>query len=211
MKIDLIKKESIKVVITTTKPWLGTVTADPEVYKRFIAEKATPEQVEEELSSLPPQERLGEMEVKGWTRFASDDRGLFIWDYMVKGFLKHAGEVLVSQHKIKAIRGKIDDLVNISPRKIYLEREGQLITKPDSVYERPLRGMTPQGPRVCLARSDLLEPPVNAEFTIEVLSGKKEEITLPLVLGLLDYGQFCGLGQFRNGGFGQFTWYALVK
>ena len=117
--MNLIKLEEIKVRISPSAPLLGTLTADPEVYKRFIADKVSASQQEEELQAL----QVKEEEKKGWTRFGKDDHGLFLWSYMVKGFLKHAGEVL---QPVKATRSKIDDVVDVKPRKLYLQRDKKI-------------------------------------------------------------------------------------
>jgi hypothetical protein len=184
---------------------LGTVPKDPEIYKSFIESKK-PAGIEENEAAT-----VEKIEDKGWTGFHSDDNGLFIYDYMIRGFLKNAGEVLqstidvekekkgvVSREKLKGIRGKIDRFVFVFPRKIYLDGK----TEPDGVVERPLRAMTMQGPRVTLARSDSVNEGINLFFSIKLVPNK--EISWEIIEKLLEYGELCGLGQFRNGSYGRF-------
>ena len=186
----------MRVKIRFTEPLLGAVPKDPEVYKSYIATKAPkPEEAEAEAVDVQATEE------KGWTGFLADEGGLFIYDYVIKGFLKHAGNVLKENVRVKNLRSKIDDLVFIFPRKIHLGKD-----KADGVLERPLRAMTLQGPRVTLARSDTVNAGTEIEFDITIIQnkGEKSEITEDLIWTLLDYGKFMGLGQFRNGSYGRF-------
>jgi len=77
------------------------------------------------------------------------------------------------------------------------------VQKPDGCLERPLRAMTMQGPRVTLARSDMIEAGATIDATIRVIGHK--EVNEELLYELLGYGEFKGLGQFRNGSYGSFT------
>ncbi len=191
--------------IRFTEPLLGTVPKDPEVYKRYIETKKPKETLEDESLSVE------KMEERGWTGFHLDEEGLFIYDYMIRGFLKTAGEVLgpglkgkklsrkglVETEKLFAIKSKIDKFVFVFPRKLYLGKK-----EPDGFIERPLRAMTPLGPRVTLVRSDFINPGATLGFRISII--KNLEINMDLVAKLLSYGQFSGLGQFRNGSYGRF-------
>lgn len=183
-------KKTFKIELLTEM--LGTVTKDPEVYKTYIESKK-PEEKNGEDEYLT----IDKVEEKGWTGFRRDDKGLFIYEYMVKGFLKNAGNILKDIVKIKALRSKIDNYVFILPRRIYI---GQ--NEPDGMIERPLRAMTAQGPRVTLARSDFIKAGKIIEFEIVLVSHK--ELKWKVIDELLEYGELMGLGQFRNGGYGRF-------
>lgn len=176
--------------IRTTTEMLGTVAKDPEIFRTYIESKKPPEIDEDES------ENIEKTELKGWTGFHKDDEGIFLYDYVVKGFIKNAGNVLKEVVKVKALRSKIDDFVFVFPRKIRLAKE------PDGVNERPIRIITAMGTRVALIRSDYLKEGVIIEFKIGLLPHK--EINWVLIDKLLEYGQFMGLGQFRNGGYGRF-------
>lgn len=170
---------------------LGTVPKDPEVYRSYVETKKPVSVGEDESLSVE------KIEEKGWTGFHKDEKGLFVYDYMIKGFFKNAGNVLKERVGIKNLRGKIDDYIFIFPRKIYLG-----VDKPDGSIERPLRAMTMQGPRVSLARSDYING--NREISFEIGWIALKGIDEALIRGLLEYGKLQGLGQFRNGGYGRF-------
>jgi len=184
--------EKRKYVIELKTEMLGTVPKDPEVYRTYIESKK-PEGVDEEEYL-----NVEKIEEKGWTGFHKDTNGLFLYDYMIKGFLKHAGNVLKAELKIAALRSKLNDFCFVFPRKIYLGKE-----KADGFVERPLRAMTQQGPRVALARSDYINAGQQIEFELGLLEHK--EIKWKTIDTLLEYGELAGLGQFRNGGYGRFV------
>lgn len=185
--------EQYAYVIKTETEMLGTVAKDPEVYRTYIESKK-PELLNGEDEYLT----VEKVEEKGWTGFHKDENGLFIYEYMIKGFLKHAGNIMKDVVKVKALRSKIDDFLFISPRRISL---GQ--NDPDGYIERPLRAMTMQGPRVTLARSDYIKEGKEISFTITLV--KHKELNIELVDSLLEYGKLSGIGQFRNGGYGRFS------
>lgn len=192
MENESIESRNFKIRFMTEM--LGTVAKDEAVFKNYIESKK-PESKNGEDESLT----IDKMEEKGWTGFHHDEGGLFIYEYMIKGFLKQAGNVLKDILKIKALRSKIDDFVFISPRKIYFTTRA---SEPDGFVERPLRCMTMQGPRVCLARSDYMNVGHELNFQINLI--KHKEINWKIVENLLEYGKLSGLGQFRNGGYGRF-------
>ena len=90
---SLIEFEKIDVTIRLIEPMLGTVAKDPKVYKRFIESKK-PVEVKGDESSTVDQTNVEDLELRGWTGFHKDEKGLFIYDYVVKGFLKNAGNIL---------------------------------------------------------------------------------------------------------------------
>lgn len=182
--------KTYKIELTTRM--LGTVTKDPEVYRTYIESKK-PEDKNGEDEYLT----VEKVEEKGWTGFHRDDTGLFIYEYMIKGFLKNAGNVLKAAQKIAALKSKIDSFVFITPRRITLGQK-----EPDGMVERPLRAMTARGPRVTLARSDFILAGKVIEFEVTLLPHK--EITWKVLDTLFEYGRLMGLGQFRNGGYGRF-------
>ena len=202
--------QKYKLSLMLTEPMLGTVPYDPEIYSSFIESKKPSNIKDDESASVEKRE------IKGWTGFHKDDGGLFIFDYMIRGFLKHAGNVIKEELKIKALRNKISKFVFVFPRKIYLG-----IDKPDEIIfcgphgpidreaeERPLKCRTPQGERVSLARSDTVKEGRIFDCEIHVLApGVISETTIRKIL---DYGQYQGLGQFRSGSFGRFD-YELKK
>lgn len=191
-----------KVSLVFTEPLLGSVPKDPDVYAAHVMSKAalTDEQIAEELASVQ------HVEEKGWTGFHSDEKGLFLYDYVVKGFLKDAAGMLrratgTKSSKLSAYKKIIDGLVFAEPRKIYIDVAGPL-----DVLERPLRAQTAQGERVALARSDCVPAGSGVSFDLIVMG----QVSEALLREWLDYGRYRGLGQWRNGGYGAFE-YTLEK
>jgi hypothetical protein len=194
------KIHEMKVRIKFTQPILGSMPADEELYTKFIASKAPAEWlVDEEVENIPEVDYD-----KGVTVFPQDKQGIFLYNYHIKGFFKHAGNVLKDQLKIKNLRSKLDDYLFIKERKIYLIRDGKIIQEEDRILERPLRAKTMQGERVALASSEVIDPPAEAIFTVQLLEHK--QVKMDTIKELLDYGRFMGIGQWRNASFGSFEW-----
>ena len=63
----------------------------------------------------------------------------------------------------------------------------------------------PQGERVSIAKSESVPAGSTAEFEIECLDPKLED----MVRECLDYGTKRGLGQWRNSGKGRYEWEEL--
>lgn len=193
------KSEVLKIELELTESQLGTCPKDKEIYKTYIASKSeNAENGKEEVQTIE------QIEEKGWTGFHADSDGIFIYDYMVRGFLKAAGNAMKGQMNLKAVASKIDQFVFVFPRRIHVTLDGENVKNPHGIIERPLRAQTMQGPRVTLARSDYLQAKCKYEFEIHVLENDRG-ITPKVVTSLLEYGKFSGLGQFRNGSYGRFN------
>jgi len=195
-KITTVKSEF---TLTFTEDILGSWPSREDILTRFISSKAPAEWLaDEERESLP------EDAVANRTVFPRDENGLHLFNFHVKGLLKEAGNTLKQQLKIKNLRSKIDNYVFIHPRKIYITRDGKPVTEPDDVFERPLRAQTMQGPRVALTASERVKAPAEITFTVELV--ENDEIAMDTIHTLLDFGRLKGMGQWRNGGYGSFTW-----
>ena len=190
-----------KVTATFTQEVLGAVAKDQNVYASFIASKAalTDDELAQELDTVQNAEE------RGWTGFHTLPDGTPIfYDYVVKGFFKDACSMLrrdaeSKSAKMKAFKKIIDGMVFVFPRQIPLMMpEGGKM----GMLERPLRAETAQGPRVALARSDSLPAGTKMEFLVKVLA----ELDRKTLEEWLNYGQFRGFGQWRNGGYGTFTY-----
>jgi len=177
-----------------TEPVLGTVPKNQNLYATYILSKRRSGE-EDELQTVE------NLEERGWTGFHRDDFGLFIYNYQILGFFKEAALATRDQHGIKSVTTKIERWVFVQPRRLYFRDGERIVTEPHGVLERPIRAMTPQGPRVSLIRSDYLDAGVRLEFEIHVLS---QEISQGFLETLLGYGRWKGLGQWRNGGYGTF-------
>lgn len=201
MKLDCTKYE---VTLTLREPLLGTVPKDPDVYASYVASKAalTDDQLAEELATV------GKVEEKGWTGFHKLPDGMpIIYDYAIKGYFKEACSMLrrnprSESAKLTAHKKIVDGLVFVTPRQIPIKLNGDL-----GVLERPLRAQTAQGERIALSRSDTAPAGSTITFTLVVYDPKVDRAILT---EWLDYGVLHGLGQWRKGGYGSFT-YTLNK
>ena len=192
--------KQMKVRITFTEPVLGSSPGDKEIYSNFIGSKGPNAMtLEEEV------EAIGEdaVEEKGTTVFPRLEDGTpFLWDYQVRGFFKSACKFMNlsdAKNKLTAYKSKIDGLVFVEERKIPFEmpKKGEI-----GILQRPLRASTAQGERVALASSETIPEGTSCEFTITCL----DDSLMKRVETWLDYGKYSGLGQWRNGSYGRFTW-----
>lgn len=196
--------KEIKVRLTFTEDVLGTANADKNVHSEFIASKApdAPSR-EEEVEALGAEE----VERKEMTVFPRMENGSpMFWDYQIKGFFKDTCSAL-SRCKgedyskescgMKAYKKIIDGCIFPQPRKIEIHMNGEM-----GNCQRPLRAQTAQGERVALANSEAVQAGSWIEFKVVCLSDAYEKA----VREWLNYGQFKGIGQWRNSGMGRFTW-----
>lgn len=194
----------VDVTIELTSDMLGTVPKDKKIYKSYVASKAP-----EDANTEEEVETVEQIEESGWTGFHSDKKGLFIYDYMIRGFIKSAVETAMQNGAIKKIvayKKWIDRLVFVYPRRIHFG-----LQEPSDVLERPLRAMTAKGPRTGLARSDTVEAGTQIKFQLFVLDNKIG-LTIDLIQDILGYGELYGLGQWRgSGGYGQFKVVSIAK
>ena len=198
----------IHVRLTTIEEMLGTASANPEIYREFIAENApTPEKTEEEVSAIEAVDPEQEFE-KAKTVFPMQDGKPFMWDYQVKGFFKDTCSALRSvkgtlSSKLTAFKKVIDGQIFPMERRIPIQFDGQI-----GVCQRPLRAQTAQGERIALAASDSIPEGAVLEFTIMYLENAKFDLGA-VIREWLDYGRLRGLGQWRNSGKGRYVWEEL--
>lgn len=193
---------TVAIEITFTEEVLGSSPNTKEIYSEFIASKAP-----DAASVADEVEAVGADEVteKGTTVFPRNDDGEpVIWDYQLKGFMKDACGALrrvpgTLSSKCKAYKKVIDGTIFVKERSVafQLPDGGEV-----GICERPLRADTPQGARVALARSETVPAGTKIRFTLVVMN----KSDWPLVQEWLDYGQFRGIGQWRNSGKGRFEW-----
>lgn len=160
-----------------------------------------------------------ELEDKPVTVFARNAKQeLVIRDYYVRGFMKASLrafiELGIAPTGLNAwnFKGAVDQFLQVGPVHIpLLQANGEVISEAAGYNVRSQRVTTMQGDRVCLACSEELPAGTMAEFDIKWFkssSGKaKQAIWEKALVGyLLDFGQVVGLGQWRSGGYGRFTW-----
>lgn len=162
---------------------------------------------EEEAELIP------ELDEKGITVFMRDTKdkdALCLMDYMIRGFFKSAIQAMEGQLGILQARAKVDKYLFVGPRIIHITRDEEEIIDEDDQLERPLRAETMKGPRTALAASEKIDDPWNVEFEVTLLTNKptskSKMLDFEAIESALDYGRFSGLGQWRNGGYGRFTW-----
>lgn len=193
------KSSTFKLNVTFLTPVLGSQPTRA-IASEFIAEKNGIKLPEDEAETLP------EALERGTTVFhRANDGGPLLYDYHIKGFLKEAARVFNGKvtEGTKALKSKVASTVFISPRQIPLRLPtGEAL----DYLERPLRAETAQGPRVALARSEMVPEGTTFSCGIEILEGEINEKTLR---ELLDYGYYNGIGQWRGGGHGRFR-YELI-
>jgi hypothetical protein len=193
-----IEKYDLEIIFTT--PVLGT-QPQKDVASEFIGAKFIDNGGKMESDEL---ETLDSSLEKGTTAFYKLDGKPIFYDYQVKGFLKEAGRTFNGLYGVKSLRSKIDNMVFLKPRQILIQiPDGKEI----EYLERPLRAETAQGPRVGLARSEMLPEGTKFKCIIEVY---RSQINYDILRDLLTYGSNKGIGQWRNGGYGRFD-FTLTK
>lgn len=187
------------VTLEFTEPLLGTVPKDRDAAEVIITAAV------EKSKNMDPEDILEEMETapveneKGHTGFHKDDNGMFLYDYQIKGFFKEAANIVKENVGVKNARAKIEDYLFVEPRRIYLGK-----SQPDGVIVRALRAMTMRGPRNVVTKSDFVAAGTQIKFTIVVLNPKI--VPDKLVRECLEYGKYRGIGQWRGGSYGRFTY-----
>lgn len=184
---------------------LGAQSADPKVRSAYIGKKAaTLEKCQEEEAMLPE-----DVEKMNLSVFLRSDGALCVQDYVIKGFLKEALAALKADIGVLNAASKVDNYVSISPAYLVFTRGGEPIKNPDEIYERPLRAMTMQGPRVSVTASETIHPAWSLDFDLELIhntgSPKSRALTFEAIDEAMEYGRFKGLGQWRNAQNGRFT------
>lgn len=210
--------KKLKVTITYIEELLGTASANKEIHSEYIASKAPDapsreeevaaigaDAVEEKAMTVFP--RLLTPEEKVARGYKEDDDVPFMWDYQWKGFFKDSCGMLrradgFKSPKLTAYKKVIDGLVFVTPRKVILELppDGRI-----GEIQRPLRASTPQGERVALAHSETVPAGTKQHLEVTVL----KDSLVDYVIEWFDYGQLHGTGQWRNAGFGRYTYVAF--
>lgn len=197
--------------LTGISPILGSIAMDKKVFTEYLATKGkTDEEQQKAMADVENVPEAGEGSDNKATGFYRDEHGNFILkEYQVKGFLKEAARCLKDQLGLVAPVSKIDNFVFIRETNLVIHTPtGGTVTEASSILDRPLRAMTAQGPRVALAYSEMVDDWC-IEFTLRVLqnegSKKSVAMTMDIIEELLEYGALKGLLQWRNGGYGKFT------
>ena len=189
--------------LTLNEPMLGSKPSNEGVFTDYIASNKKDGVDPDEVAAAKEAEERVKESMTVFHRM-DDGRTPMIWNYQIKGFMKDACSGLrrvpdTLSSKIKAYKSVIDTTIFVEPRKIPLDLpDGGEI----GVLERPLRAETLQGPRVALAKSETVPAGTKLRFTVKFLVPSMKKVFEEW----LDYGELRGLSQWRNGGYGVFTW-----
>lgn len=209
--------------LTGITPILGSTPADFESYSYLVENmrKTNPmaaDLMEADRDLMPTREDIGmdEEDNSPVTGFQRDRESKeIILHQQIKGFFKNAGKVLGKQFGYTQYRAKVDDFMSINPVNVKITRDGKPLMQADRLFKRSLRASTARGDRIALATSELIEAGWQAEFTVVLIKNeatdKSRALNMEMVRALLEYGQFVGLGQWRNGDYGRFTWEAVSE
>ncbi|GHU73354.1 hypothetical protein AGMMS49992_11630 [Clostridia bacterium] len=198
--------------IVGTSPLLGSQPVDREVRLKYLGSKSA--MAFEENADMP---FSGD---KGTTVFLRDKEcggALYIGGHVMKGMFKEALSILQSQTsdgisiELKQPAAKVDNYVFIQPRKLWIQRSNDVfVVQPDRTFNRPVRIASLQGDRTALLLSELVELPWQFDARIELVTNKGSRVSGPLswenLLMALEFGSLKGFGQFRNGGYGTYTY-----
>lgn len=210
-----IKMETRTYRLRGESPLLGSNPATDDLHSRFVAAKAANAErraAEEAMLPVPEQIQDDDFDSRGLTVFLRDNKGrLCIGNHAIKGFFKGALGTLKEQVGMSAVKTKVDKLLFIAPDFVTIcDGHGEPQKEPDYHKERPLRAETAMGPRETLVSSECVDCPWQIEFSVTVVANSGTRASRPLdfevVETALEYGKLHGLGQWRNGGYGRFSW-----
>ena len=195
----------VHIKLTFTDDLLGTSSGNPDIHREFIASKAPDAaKMEEEVAALG----VDAVEEKSMTVFPKLADGTpYLWDYQIRGFFKEICGAMrgisgTKSSAVKAYKKKVDNTIFVEPREIPLNLHGMKMTD----CQRPLRGSTPQGERIALANSEVCPQGTTCEFDVLCMV----DADVDMLEEWLNYGQYKGIGQWRNSGKGRFTYTSQV-
>lgn len=187
--------------------------------EEIIGTPLTPDQREMALLGKLDElrETFAELDTKGTTVFFWDKKSKLpcIGDHMIPGFLKAAADAICkavpkANKKNGTILqsatytfGVINQHVSVKERFIISSQDLMRHSDGVPIYnQRSLRVITAQGPRVTLAKSEMIDAGAEFEFHVRVM--KESPMTEEILRKLFSYGAMKGLGQWRNANWGQF-------
>jgi hypothetical protein len=165
-------------------------------------------------------ETMAEQELRGITLFLWNKQKKLpmIGDHMIYGFLKAAAEAVgrtlprkmgTALNSASFTQSLINQHIRCTEQFITFDRDIKRNNDGSAYYlQRSLRAQTAQGPRITLAKSEVIEAGASLTFVLKVMQNCG--ITEEVLDTLFSYGEWVGLGQWRNAGNGMFT-YTLQK
>lgn len=216
--------ESLTVELTFTEPLLAVCPGNRDIYHDWKSPNAPSAALAAEEEAALPELDPEEIEIKGMTVFPRDDTGLHFWDWQLRGMIKEQIETLVhlgsapDALNVYNYKKAVNKFVHVTPRRVYLlDPSGNPWKIAIEKLQRPLRASTMRGERIALASSELLPVGTTCRFDVILLqsppkSGPKTKLAVfdeDLIAQCLNLGKLTGLGQWRSGGWGRFTWERL--
>lgn len=202
------RKEDIEAALDKLETILG-YELDAQTRADVVAGKLDP--LRESLKTL--QEKGPGTTVFFWNKEKSRP---MIGDHMIYGFMKAAAEAIGRCSKEKG-RGKILESIGYTQSIInqhvrlaerYITFDADIVRAEDGTpqyLQRSLRAETAQGPRITLAKSEIVPEGAKLEFTMRVMDGSPID-DIKVLKRIFDYGDFVGLGQWRSAGHGMFNY-----
>jgi hypothetical protein len=156
------------------------------------------------------------VDIKGRTVFLRDELGRpVLRDYVIRGFLKESWRANKAikgslSKELKAGVSTIDRFLFVEGAGTHRDKRYLVINLPYGtgtklpLYERPLKAQTALGPRVALASSEVI--PEKSYFDFRLININPAAISQEILEEWLNYGRWVGLGQWRTGSHGRFSY-----
>jgi len=206
----------MKIRIIFIEEMLATLPGNKEIARDFVAAKNPNGPAVDETEVIENMAATLEKQTMYFARTVLakkvESGHPFLYDYQVKGFFKGACQAMIdsgifTKDELKKNRltrwtykRTIDSQIHVAPRKVLFELPEGTDPQELSFCERPLRGDTPKGERIALARSEAVPAGTAIVVDIRLLNRK----LFGFVKAWLDFGQLIGIGGWRNSGKGRF-------
>lgn len=193
----------MNVRIIFTEELLGSCPSDPEVYKQWVADKASDKDMADEIAAYGADKILD----NGTTRFLTVDGRPALSNHTWLGFFKEKCGFIKLDNKNTAC-GKLSNYrKRFDTGAVAFENKFSVLVLPKGeqlgMCQRPLRAQTQQGERIALASSVTCPIGTRTRFTLFMTSPEYK----PVIEETLNMGRFVGTGQWRGSGKrGTFLW-----
>lgn len=200
----------LKVLINFTSDVLGLQPGDKDIYRDYIAAKAPDAPTMEQEIADKGVDVVVQNGITVFPRTADGLPGLYAYHW--NGFFKETASFLNDRSDsfvktVKAFKKAINGQVSVGPRVIPFLIEDWDPFAPMKVNTRPLRASTAQGERTSIASSEVVEAGAMMVINIAIYNSNAEKI----IKECLANGTVHGTAQWRNAGYGQFTYEILQE
>lgn len=219
MKIDLWKH--FRITLDVKNRIVGGIPANPDLIKPWI--EATMKEVSDEARQKIIEATKAELPAVAdakskmmWTTLKQDEKGVFIEGRQVKSMFKESSNILrdmlvkaekkaggEGKSRFTNLKSKVAERLYVEDERIYFERDGKLLSKPDGAEEKPIHVMTAQGERDALKKFDFVSAPARLTINVRILGDGV--VDQDLMEMLLEHSSYNGLGADRSQGNGLFV------